>query len=90
MEPAVDFRSTHGSTPIHPGEILAEELAFLNMSASAVARELNVPLDQITAILTGERGISVDMAQRLSNWLGTSPDLWLTLQSRYDLRSVEA
>lgn len=75
--------------PIHPGEILAEELAFLGMTASALARELDVPVNRVTQILNGERGITADTALRLSRWLGTTPDLWLNLQSRYELRKVE-
>jgi addiction module HigA family antidote len=76
--------------PIHPGEILAEELAFLGMTASALARELDVPVNRVTQILNGERGITADTALRLSRWLSTTPDLWLNLQSRYELRKVEA
>lgn len=76
--------------PIHPGEILAEELKFLDMTASALARELDVPVNRVTQILNGERGITADTALRLSRWLGTSPDLWLNLQSRYELRKAEA
>ena len=52
--------------PIHPGEILAEELEFLDMTASALARELDVPVNRVTQILHGERGITADTALRLS------------------------
>ena len=76
--------------PIHPGEILAEELAFLEMTASALARELDVPVNRVTQILHGERGITADTALRLSRWLGTSPEMWLNLQTRYELRKAEA
>ena len=75
--------------PIHPGEILAEELAFLEMTASALARELDVPVNRVTQILHGERGITADTALRLIRWLGTSPELWLNLQTRYELRKAE-
>jgi addiction module HigA family antidote len=75
--------------PIHPGEILAEDLTFLGMTASALARELDVPVNRVTQILNGERGITADTALRLSRWLGTTPDLWLNLQSRYELRKAE-
>jgi addiction module HigA family antidote len=76
--------------PIHPGELLAEELVFLDMTTSALARELDMPVSQLAANLNGERGITADIAQRLSGWLGTSPDLWLNLQSRYEVRMAEA
>jgi antitoxin HigA-1 len=75
--------------PVHPGEILAEELAFLDMSAPALACELDVPTDQLMEILSGERGITADFALRLSGWLGTSPELWLNLQSNYEQRQAE-
>ena len=76
--------------PIHPGDILAEELAFLEMTASALARELDVPENRVTQIPHGERGITADTALRLSRWLGTSPEMWLNLQTRYELRKAEA
>lgn len=74
---------------IHPGELLAEELAFLDMTASALAQELDLSVDQVMELLSGEQGIATDFAHRLSSWLGTSPDLWLNLQSRYELRQAE-
>lgn len=71
---------------MHPGEILADELSFLDVSASALAQDLDVPVNRVTQILNGERGITADTALRLSRWLGASPEMWLTLQ----LRKAEA
>ena len=75
--------------PVHPGEILREELAELGMSASALAEALAIPTDRITAVLRGERGITADMALRLSRYLGTTPQLWLNLQQTFELRVAE-
>jgi len=75
--------------PIHPGEILAEELAALEMSAAQLSRELHVPTNRITQILAGKRSITADTALRLGQWLGTGPDLWLNLQKAYELRLAE-
>jgi addiction module HigA family antidote len=75
--------------PIHPGEILADELAELNMSAAELARILHVPTNRITQILKGQRAITADTALRLGQWLGTGPDLWLNLQKAYELRLAE-
>jgi addiction module HigA family antidote len=72
-------------TPIHPGEILANELAELGMSASELARILRVPPNRITQILSGKRAVTADTALRLGQWLGTSPELWLHLQQLYEL-----
>lgn len=72
--------------PIHPGEILAEDvLVELNMSGRQLAGVLGVSPNRISEILRGRRAITADTALRLSRWLGTSPDVWLTLQQRYDL-----
>src|SRR5688500_17771612 len=75
--------------PIHPGEILADELAELQMSAAQLSRELHVPTNRVTQILAGKRAISADTALRLGQWFGTGPELWLNLQKSYDLRLAE-
>jgi len=74
---------------IHPGEHLAEELEQLGMSATELARQLNVPTSRITGILNGQRAITGDTALRLGHFFGTSPQFWLNLQSLYELRMAE-
>src|SRR5215210_6789456 len=74
---------------IHPGEILADELNELNMSAAELARTLHVPTNRITQILKGQRAITADTALRLGQWLGTGAELWLNLQKSYELRLAE-
>ena len=59
------------------------------MSANALAKELGVPTNRITAILGGRRGITADTALRLSRYFGTSPQLWLNLQKTFELRVAE-
>jgi addiction module HigA family antidote len=76
-------------TPIHPGEHLAEELAALEMSAAAFARQLHVPTNRITGILNGRRSITGDTALRMAHFFGTSAAFWLNLQTLYDLRLAE-
>ncbi len=73
-------------TPIHPGEHLALELRELGMSAAELARQLDVPVNRVTAIVNGERGVTADTALRLGHWFGTTPEFWLNLQSLYELR----
>jgi addiction module HigA family antidote len=72
--------------PIHPGEVLKEELAEINMSANAFAQALHVPANRITAILSGTRSITADTALRISFFFGTTPEFWLNLQTSYDLK----
>lgn len=75
---------------IHPGVHLAEELEGLGLSANAFAREIDVPVNRVTSIINGQRGISADTALRLGHWFGTTPEFWLNLQSLYELRLAQA
>jgi antitoxin HigA-1 len=72
-------------TPIHPGEILSDELRELGMSAAELARLIHVPANRVSQILSGERNITADTALQLGRWFGTGPQLWLNLQQAYNL-----
>jgi addiction module HigA family antidote len=72
-------------TPIHPGEILADELKEIGISAAELARILSVPANRISQIIAGRRAISADTALRLARYFGTTPDLWMNLQKTYEL-----
>ena len=76
----------NGIRAIHPGEILKDELDELSLSASAIAKALDVPASRITTILKGQRGITADTALRLAKFFGTTPDFWMNLQSSYDVK----
>jgi addiction module HigA family antidote len=76
-------------TPIHPGEHLAEELSELKMSAAELARQISVPVNRVTEIMNGQRGITADTALRLGHWFGTSAEFWLNLQKLYELRLAQ-
>ena len=80
---------SNGMRPVHPGEILSEELEELGMSANALAKALHVPTNRITAILKGQRGMTANTALRLSRFFGTTPHLWLNLQKAFELRAAE-
>jgi len=71
---------------IHPGEILADEIAELGVTATELARQLAVPPNRVTQIIQGKRAITGDTALRLGHWFRTSAQFWLNLQSAYDLR----
>ncbi len=75
----------------HPGEILREEfLVPLGMSANALARELRVPPNRITAIVNGTRSVTADTALRLARYYGTTPEFWINLQASHDLSRARA
>ena len=72
-------------TPIHPGEILADELAEIGLSATELARLIEVPANRVSQILAGKRAISADTALRLGQYFGASADFWMNLQKTYEL-----
>lgn len=71
--------------PIHPGEILSDELQGLGVSPTELARQIAVPPNRLSQIISGRRAITGDTALRLGHWFRTSPQFWLNLQSAYDL-----
>src|SRR6266404_2808651 len=77
-------------TAIHPGEHLAEELRELGISAAELSRQIDVPVNRITGIIHGQRGITADTALRLGHWFGTTPQFWMNLQQLYELRLAES
>jgi addiction module HigA family antidote len=85
----VEMSVKNGMRPVHPGEILGEELEELGMSANALAGALGVPANRISAIIKGQRGVTADTALRLSRYLGTTPQIWLNLQKMFELRVAE-
>ena len=79
-----------GSNPIHPGEHLAEILDELEISASRLARAIDVPPRRINDIVRGRRSVTADTALRIGQALGMTPEYWLNLQRMYDLDLARA
>jgi len=76
--------------PIHPGEILREELLKpLKLSANKLALELRVPSNRIVEIVNEKRAITADTALRLARYFSMSADFWMNAQARYDLQKAE-
>jgi addiction module HigA family antidote len=71
--------------PIHPGAILGDELKALGVSPTELARQINVPPNRLSQIVSGKRAITGDTALRLGHWFGTSAQFWLNLQSAFEL-----
>lgn len=81
----------NGMRPIHPGEVLREEfLAPLGMTAHALAMALHVPAPRIHDVVRERRAVSVDTALRLAQYLGTSAEFWLGMQTDYDMALARA
>jgi len=71
--------------PTHPGEVLAGWIADLGLSVTAFAKHLGISRIMLSRILNQRAAVTADMALRLSEALGTSPDLWLQMQTQRDL-----
>ncbi len=75
--------------PIHPGEILLDELKEMGVSGTELARQIGVPANRVSKIIAGKRSITADTALRLGKWFGMSASFWLNLQKNYELRLAE-
>ncbi len=80
--------------PTHPGEMLLEEfLGPMGLTQKDLAEGIRVPYQRVNELVNGRRGITPSTALRLARFFGTSPDLWMNLQQRWDLyaaREAEA
>jgi len=82
-------KKTHKLALQHPGEYLRSVLEDAGLSANAVALALRVPGNRLTEILNGRRAITADTAMRLGRYFGTSAQMWMNLQAKYDLEAAE-
>ncbi len=76
-------------TPIHPGEILVDELKARGVTCAELARQIHVPPNRISQIISGKRNMIAVTALRLGRWLGTGPEVWMNLQVSYELRQAQ-
>src|SRR5271168_1459720 len=75
--------------PVHPGEVLKDVLEDAGKSANSLALALRIPANRLTEIINGHRSISADTALRLARYFGTSAQMWMNLQAKYDLDLAE-
>jgi len=76
-------------TAIHPGEVLKDELEEVGLTQSALAKHIGVLPKTINEICRGKRGISAEMALKLSKALGGSPQFWLNLQNNWEISQID-
>jgi addiction module HigA family antidote len=83
-------RNSEKLPPVHPGEVLLEDfMKPLGLSYYRLAKELGVTSIRISQIARGKRAVTADTAMRLARYFGTSAEVWLRLQSRYDLEVAQ-
>ncbi|HEY7338761.1 MAG TPA: HigA family addiction module antitoxin [Bryobacteraceae bacterium] len=83
------MKETKRLAPIKPGEMLREVLAEAGLTANAAALKMRIPNNRLSGILNGQRAITPDTALRLARLFGTSAEMWLNLQFKYDLETAE-
>ena len=76
-------------TPVHPGEVLQDELEEIGLTQTALAKHIGVLPKTVNEICRGKRGISAEMALKLSKALGGSPQFWLNLQHNWELSQLD-
>ncbi len=74
--------------PAHPGEVLREWIPE-TMTVTQAAKDLKVSRVTLSKVLNGKAGVTAGMALRLSAWLGTTPEVWLGMQTQWDLWQAE-
>ena len=75
-----------GRAPSHPGTLLREiVLPAMRVSVAQAAREMGVSRQQLHKILAGDRRVTAEMATRLGKYCGNGPQLWLNMQTAFDL-----
>ena len=75
---------------VHPGAVLQDELEEIGLTQSALAEHIGVLPKTVNEICRGKRGISAEMAWKLSQALGASPNFWLNLQNTWELSQVRS
>jgi antitoxin HigA-1 len=83
------IKSVKRLPPIHPGDVLQDLLNEAGLTVNALALALRVPANRIGGIVKGQRGITADTALRLSRYFGTSAQMWMNLQAKYELEIAE-
>ena len=75
---------------VHPGEVLKDELGEMGVTPTEFARQIDVPPNRISQIISGKRSITADTAElRFGHWFEVEPQFWLNLQTQYDLVVVD-
>ena len=75
--------------PIHPGEMLLDELEYMQIAPVQFAEMLAIPLEQLQMILAGERDVDAEFALRLERYFGSGARMWMNLQTAYSLEVAE-
>ena len=74
---------------VHPGTILKDELDELGITPTEFARQIDVPPNRVSQIISGKRSITGDTALRFGHWFGVDPEFWINLQAHFELATAD-
>ncbi len=83
------MKPKNGMPPVHPGEILNEDLEEMGLTPKTFAYKLGIPAEHMTAILAGKRDVDAEFALRLERYFGSGARMWMNLQTAYSLKVAE-
>ena len=84
VEPRMIANNLNPSRPIHPGEMIRDEIEYRGISQKALASEIGIPASILNEVLSGKRAVNTEYALLLEAALGIEADLWLRLQADYN------
>lgn len=84
VDPGMIANNLYSSKPIHPGEMIKDEIEYRGISQKDLAAEIGVPASVLNAVLNGKRALTTEYALLLEAALGIEADVWLKIQSDYN------
>lgn len=90
VEPRMIANNLNPSRPIHPGEMLRDEIEYRGISQKALASEIGIPASILNEVLNGKRAVNTEYALLLEAALGIEADLWLRLQADYNKQMAKS
>lgn len=84
IAPEMIANNLNPSSPIHPGEMIKDEIEYRGITQKDLAKEIGVPASVLNEVLNGKRAVTTEYALLLEAALGIEADLWLRLQADYN------
>lgn len=84
VDPKMIANNLTPSQPIHPGEMIKDEIEYRGISQKALANEIGIPASVLNEVLNGKRAVTTEYALLLEAALGVDSDIWLRMQTAYN------
>lgn len=76
--------------PTHPGEVLKDEIEYRGISQRKLALQMGISPTLLNEILNGKRSVSTQYALLFEAALGIDADIWIRMQTRYDMQKAKS